>query len=552
MQRVIASCVYGDRHTPFVFTFLYSVTKTCPDTKIIIGYSDFSMVELNLLKISYPLVEFISLDHTNSKGLSHAANASQKVKTWFHLFELHTKENDQIIFLDIDTLMIKAPFEIFTSDFDLVLTRKKGKWPLNSGVLFVRKNANTQTIFHNWLILTNKIISSMHLNSQAEVSYGGADQDALIQALGVSKCIIDFNTHTYTYKYLKSIVKIKFVNCEEYNQTESAKITPLTKIIHYKAGWHKILIDGARYTKNRPRSSSFEFHQIWKNCYTQAKNHLYESIYKKSWEQEDLIKEISKVKYLPRGVYNSEMLLVISVLKFLNVETVLESGRARGHSTQLISEILKNDDSHKSLISLDFKKDSDSEYAETNLARYPKTKLIYGDANFILKKIVRKKFSQSDRYAVLLDEPKSFNALYLTAKLIHSKIPPAVIFIHNMKKIEKDGKFPLQRYMCSVIFDRIFFSDEFQIKPVVRMCDESIFLFDDITWLNNINSPNFLFRESYGPTLAVVVPTLLDRHVLKKIFIWPVFQFYNIYSTVFKLILVSIFNRLRLIVFWNK
>jgi hypothetical protein len=85
MQRVIASCVYGDRHTPFVFTFLYSVTKTCPDTKIIIGYSDFSMVELNLLKISYPLVEFISLDHTNSKGLSHAANASQKVKTWFHL-----------------------------------------------------------------------------------------------------------------------------------------------------------------------------------------------------------------------------------------------------------------------------------------------------------------------------------------------------------------------------------------------------------------------------------------------------------------------------------
>jgi hypothetical protein len=544
--------VYGNKHTLFVFTFLHSVTKTCPDARIIIGYYDFSLVELNLLKISYPFVEFISLDNTNSKGLSHAANASQKINTWFQLFDLHTKENDQILFLDIDTLMIKSPFEIFTSDIDLVLTRKKGRWPLNSGVLFVCKNANTQTIFYNWLILTNKIISSMHLNSQAEASYGGADQDALIKTLGISKCINNFDLDTYMYAYLESNVKIKFVNCEEYNQTESAKITPLTKIIHYKAGWHNILINGARYTKNRPKSSSFEFHQIWKNCYTQAKNHLYESVYKKSWEQEDLIKEISEIKYLPRGIYNSEMLLMISVLKFLNVETVLESRRARGHSTQLISKLLQNDDSHKSLISLDFKKDSDSEYAEINLAQYPKTKLIYGDANFILKKIVRKKFSQSDRYAVLLDGPKSFNALYLTAKLIRYKIPPVVLFIHDMRKFQKDGKFPLQRFMCSVIFDRVFFSDEFQIKPMVRMCDESIFLLDDTTQLNNVNSPNFLFRESYGPTLAVIIPTMLDRHVLKKFLIWPVLQFYNIYSTLSKFILRSIFNRLRMIVFRNK
>ena len=121
-----------------------------------------------------------------------------------------------------------------------------------------------------------------------------------------------------------------------------------------------------------------------------------------------------------------------------------------------------------------------------------------------------------------------------------------------MKKIQKDGKFSLQRYMCSVIFDRVFFSDEFQIKPMVRMCDESIFLLDDTTQLNNVNSPNFLFRESYGPTLAVIIPTMLDRHVLKKFLIWPVLQFYNIYSTLSKFILRSIFNRLRMIVFRNK
>jgi hypothetical protein len=243
---------------------------------------------------------------------------------------------------------------------------------------------------------------------------------------------------------------------------------------------------------------------------------------------------------------------MISVLKFLNIETVLESGRARGHSTQLISKLLQNDHSHKSLISLDFKKDSDSEYAENNLAQYPKTKLIYGDANFILKKIVRKKFSQSDRYAILLDGPKSFNALYLTAKLIRCKTPPVVIFIHDMRKFHKDGKFSLQRYICSEMFDRVFFSDEFQIKPMVRMCDESIFLLDDTTRLNNVNSPNFLFRESYGPTLAVIVPTMLDRHVLKKFFIWPVLQFYNIYSNLSKFILRSIFNHLRMIVLRNK
>jgi hypothetical protein len=546
MKQIIASCVYGNRFIPFTYTFLYSVTKSCPDVRIIMGYNDLFLSELNLLKITFPSVEFIEIKSDSKKNLSHAARASKKIDIWHQIFDQCGEENDQFIFLDVDTIMIKNPLEVFTSGIDLIITRKKSKWPLNSGVLFVCKNPNTLKFFYNWHLLTNQLISDKQSNSMAESAYGGADQEALIRVLNISQIINRFDLSTFESSCSNFIVKIKFVDCEEYNQTESAKLTPLTKIIHFKAGWHKILIDGARYSKNRPKKNSFEFHQIWKNYYSEAKICLYNAIYKKTLEQQDLVKEISKIEYLPRGIYNSELLLVISVLKFLEIGNVLESGRARGHSTQIISKLLQDVDSHKSLISLDFKRDNDAKFAESNLAMYPKTKLVYGDANLIIKKIISKSFTPPESYAVLLDGPKSFNALYLTSKLIRNKTPPSVIFIHDMKKTEIRGKLSLQRFMCSEMFDRVFFSDEFPVDANVKACDTSIPLSKN-TYNYNRETIIFLTRESYGPTLAVIFPSLFDDKILKKFFLWPIYQFSNIYKTIFKFILIGIVTRLKMI-----
>ena len=131
MADLVLSCVYGSKHIPFVHTFIFSVLESCQNVKIIIGYSDFPEFERNLLEIAYPQVTFVNIAMNNYGTSTHAAKASKKIYLWWQLLENSVSYGDNAAFLDIDTIIVQSPFEVFASVGDLALTRKLGKWQPN-------------------------------------------------------------------------------------------------------------------------------------------------------------------------------------------------------------------------------------------------------------------------------------------------------------------------------------------------------------------------------------------------------------------------------------
>lgn len=338
---------------PFVHTFIYSVQESCPGTRIIIGYSDFPDFERKILEVTYPEVFFQKLELDKIVISTHAAKASLKTKLWHELLMKNVSIGDDAVFLDIDTIMVASPFAVFENCGDLALTRRPGKWPLNSGVIFVKKSEMTLNFFEKWNLTTESIINSKALNREAEVSNGGADQHAIIELLNLSKIIRDEDSDFCYNEAFR--IEIKLLECSKYNQTESVPFDDEIKIIHFKAGWHEILLANTKYTRNRPASTSKELHNLWRGYYAKSKLKLYKAIYDESWLDDEISSAVARIQYEERGIYNSELVLVCSMLKIFGINHILESGRARGHSTIVLSEFLQTTLNSK-VISIDFEK----------------------------------------------------------------------------------------------------------------------------------------------------------------------------------------------------
>ena len=520
MAEIVLSCAYGSKHTPFVHTFICSVLENCSTAQIVIGYSNFPEFELRLLEVTYPEVIFTQVDMTAKTFSTHAANASKKTHIWRELLEHHVSYGDSAIFLDIDTIMLDSPFEVFNGSEDIFVTRKSGKWPLNTGVIFVKKTPATLEFFHNWHGKTETIIGSRNLNQEAEKKSGGADQHSLMEILQIQETIRD--TTKQEAFCSRFALQIKFLNCSQYNETESVPFTDNLRIIHFKAGWHKILLSESKYTKNRPAKTSAEFHKIWKGYYSKSKFRMHKTLYERAWLEKEIISTITDLQYEDRGIYNSELVLICSLMKLSELNNIFESGRARGHSTYVLSEFLK-DQVNSKVVSVDFERNIDTDFSEGRLAPYTKTKLRYGHANVLLKEIVETEIPKDLGYAVLLDGPKSINAIYLAARLIRSRHCPSIIFIHDMRRYEGGEKPSFHRFLCQTLFDRVFFSDDFEISPEVFSADRSVFIQKE-SGRHNSNEPyvkNFLPTGSYGPTLAVILPSQRDKKVLRRFLFWP-------------------------------
>lgn len=520
MDRVILSCVYGNKHTPLVYTFIYSALQACPDYKIVIGYGDFPKFELRLLQIAFPGVDFVELANYTADLNSHASRASMKVKLWNQLFRNHLSNGEFGAFLDIDTVLLKSPFEGLSDVGQLFLTRKIGKWPLNTGVVFVRKCEETQRVFSEWESETITILSSTRTNRKAEQLSGGADQHALIELLEVSEDIRFEPISSSTRERFG--VRVEFVPCGIYNQTESVPLDRDIKIVHFKAGWHRILLENAPYTKNRPEDTSSEMHDLWQATYSNANRLLYQNLNLIAWRDKTLIQSVTAIDYEFRGIFNSELVLITSLLKTLNISKILESGRARGHSTYVISKLLQGNMGFL-LISMDFTRDQASLYAEERLSGEKSIELLYGDSNTMLRKISRDKRIQFEEgYGIVLDGPKGLNAMYLSMKLMRSNQPPKIIFIHDMRRLDK-GKSSFHRYLCSIIFDRVFFSDDFPITSEVLEVDKSVFSFiepDEEYPIRPYHKGRYNIG-SYGPTLAVIIPSQRDIGILRRFMTIP-------------------------------
>lgn len=494
--------VYGGKYLPFLRAFLQSLTQQNADADVFVAWDDIADLEIQIISSHFPSVKFEQWEH----GVQAAQDVHQRIPMklrYWQKFLSTVDEGEVVAFLDVDTLIMHDLSTAMPDDADVVYTWKLERFPLNTGVMLVRANSGTLSFMQEFTGVTESIIADNVKLKNACNKYGAADQFALAQILPnhdfTNECERAFGPDT---------VRFFPVSAHILNETNSMPIVPEVDIFHLKSGWHSILLEDGPYTKWRTHADCDELQHYWSNadlttsidswsefCMTNARRH------------QDQFPEFDDDKYVTRGILNSEMLMVISLLKEMKIDVVIESGRYLGQSTKVLAEALKG--TRCEIHSTELNKDEIAEEAERRLAGYENLFLYYGDAADAIPEIVAS--HKGKRVAMLLDGPKGPPAFKILSDAIAEYDEVVVGFIHDLRN-SYPGSMNPNRILVHDWFERIFFTDDEQfVKEFSRL--------DDDCHIPGFWEPyEIAWRKagSYGPTLGVIGPTERDRLRARK------------------------------------
>jgi predicted O-methyltransferase YrrM len=142
-----------------------------------------------------------------------------------------------------------------------------------------------------------------------------------------------------------------------------------------------------------------------------------------------------------RGVAHTEMFFVYAVAASLKPRQILESGRARGQSTLVLSRCFPE----SRIVSVEMDESSpDAKFALERLSPLKNVKLLFGDAREVLPATMQ----VGD--VVIIDGPKEFRAIKLALNLLRTG-KPSLIFIHDFYAGSAERRF-LERHMPDAFF----------------------------------------------------------------------------------------------------
>lgn len=178
-------------------------------------------------------------------------------------------------------------------------------------------------------------------------------------------------------------------------------------------------------------------------------------------ERDSFARGLQRFRHEIKGILSSEMLLFCALSRHLGVGTVIESGRARGNSTQMLADYFAGRGGARVLSVEYFRYTEDSLIAVRRLAgRYPNLRLLFGDAFVLLPRWC----ARAGPCTVLIDGPKGKFALQLAARLLRNGDVRAV-FIHDS---HQDAEV---RPAIDRIFPRSFSSDHPGFVDAFRSLD---------------------------------------------------------------------------------
>lgn len=161
--------------------------------------------------------------------------------------------------------------------------------------------------------------------------------------------------------------------------------------------------------------------------------------------KDDFQRAISDSGFEAKGIFNSEMLMFVSVARELGVGRIIESGRARGQSTLVLCRCFREP---VAIASVELRRYTrDSLIAMKRLRGCRNISLHFGDAGRVVPGLV------SETCCVLIDGPKGDGALALAADVLR-RPEVAAVFVHD---VHKDSP---HRKVMEEIFRYTAFSDD--------------------------------------------------------------------------------------------
>lgn len=268
MRFIVAN--YGTRHLGLLLAHLHSVARTHPDARQSVYWQDIPVRFVDALRAAYPHAEWkeTAFDFAHDP----IQRISSKVWCWARAAEEHAEE-EALVFCDSDTLVRRHLASFFAAnDADVIFTTKPESAPLNSGVMLARGGPAAAAFFRAWRDATTAILRTPEQYAQANDSrqpYGGTDQMSLYQLLGYER-----EQTAYTVPCPGDLtVRLRAEPCARLNETNSRPLHGAGEeihIVHYKAGWQGILLDGRPFSSFRPRAPSWEMFAFFFDTFAEA------------------------------------------------------------------------------------------------------------------------------------------------------------------------------------------------------------------------------------------------------------------------------------------
>lgn len=257
MRFIVAS--YGTKHVGMLLTHLHSITRSHPEANASVYWQDIPAPLIEALRTAFPHFDFHCTAFDFSRDF--LLRISSKVHSWCRAAEEHAME-PHLCFVDVDTLVLRGISSFFDKDAaDLIFTHKPERTALNTGVLLAHGRPAATAFFREWRDRTLHICRTPELYAQANdysLGYGAADQMALWQMLGYER-----GRAEYGITCGGESVRLRGEPCAVLNETNSLPVTDEQHILHYKAGWQLILLQGRPFTRNRPREASWPMFTLY-------------------------------------------------------------------------------------------------------------------------------------------------------------------------------------------------------------------------------------------------------------------------------------------------
>ncbi|MDX1951812.1 MAG: class I SAM-dependent methyltransferase [Verrucomicrobiota bacterium] len=199
---------------------------------------------------------------------------------------------------------------------------------------------------------------------------------------------------------------------------------------------------------------------------------------------------IAGAPYEDKGVLYSEVLFVWAATCQEKPRRVIESGRARGVSTYLLSVCFDAAD----IISVEYDRNSpDVQIATRNLSSRKNVELLFGDARQLLP------FLEPENDVLVIDGPKHFRALRLAFNLL-ANYKPLAVFIHDAFVGSPERDF------LSANVPSAFYSDDPRFVKEFGFLDEPCWKLRAGIDTDEFSRPYLSYgkESSYGPTFACI------------------------------------------------
>jgi hypothetical protein len=257
---------YGTRHAGMLLAHLHSVRRAQPDAEITVYWQDLPEEIRDALQRVAPGADFIRTEYDFAKD--PLQRISSKVLCWARAADEYESES-QLVFCDSDTL-IRKPLDGFfeSTDWDVVITSKPERVPLNSGVMLARGGRATAEFFRAWREETLRILQAPELFAQANDQtqpFGGTDQMSLYRMLPFRS-----EAAAYAVKCGDEVTRVRVESCAALNETKSRPLAEKPNVVHYKGGWQRILLDGRPFSSFRPRAESWEMLEYFLETFSEA------------------------------------------------------------------------------------------------------------------------------------------------------------------------------------------------------------------------------------------------------------------------------------------